>query len=387
MFSLIIKGGRVIDPAQNIDGKLDVAINGDKIAKVAKDIPPQEGQQVLEAKGKIVTPGIIDVHCHISGGIHSGGIDPDVAGVSQGVTTVVDGGSTGAYIFVGFPRFVIPASKSRVFCFLHICALGLTIMPELRDQEEINLKATAATIDANREVIKGVKLRLVGNLVAREGIKVVQTAQDMAKQFGMPLMIHIGDYKQQVSPTLTREMLPLLRSGDILDHIYTPLYGGALRADDKVLPELREAMERGVVMDAAMGTQNFSFRVARKIIDQGILPTTISTDLTIASTKRLIYGMTVTMSKFLALGLELKQVIEMSTINPARALGEEKRIGSLKPGMEADVSILELLSGKWKLEDTERQTIDADRLLVPRVAVKGGQVIPSHPVGQPQPVE
>ena len=140
-------------------------------------------------------------------------------------------------------------------------------------------------------------------------------------------------------------------------------------------------------MDTALGTQNFSFAVARKIMDQGILPTTLSTDLTVACTKRVVYGMTVTMTKFMALGLDLKQVVAMSTINPARALGEETRVGSLKPGMEADISILELLSGKWRLEDAERQTLDTDRLLVPSMAVKGGQVIPSRPEALPEPVE
>ena len=387
MYNLLIKGGRVIDPSQNIDDKLDIAITDGKITIVDKDIPAQEGQQVIDAKEKIVTPGLIDLHCHVNGGITPRGIDPDIAGVSQAVTTVVDGGSTGEVIFSVFPKYIIPSSRTRVFCFLHLGSQGLTVTPELRDWEEINLEATAATIESHQGLIKGVKLRLVGNIVARNGTKIVETAKKVAGQFGMPIMIHIGDLKEQVSPTLTQEMLPIMESGDILSHVYTAKFGSTLRPDGTVLPELREAIERGVILDAALGRSNFNFEVARKIIAQGILPNTLSTDLNSISARHPVYGMTVTMSKFMALGLDLKQVIEMSTINSARALGEDNRIGSLKPRMEADVSILELLSGKWKLEDSEKQTIEVDRLIAPSVTVRAGQLIPVQPVAQPQPMD
>ncbi|KPK22409.1 MAG: hypothetical protein AMJ70_06085 [Dehalococcoidia bacterium SG8_51_3] len=384
MYDLIIKCGRVIDPSQNLDDTIDIAITGDKISSVAKGISTQEGKQVIDAGGNIVTPGIIDLHCHVAGSILTMSIDPDTAGVYQGVTTVVDGGSTGEAIFGGFPRYVIPSSLTRVFCFLHLSSQGLSVMPELRDWDEVNLEAAAAAIESHRELIKGVKLRLVGNTVARDGTKLVETAKKLARQFGMPIMIHIGDLKKQVSPTLTREVLPLLDSGDILSHVYTAKFGSALRPDAMVLPELREAMERGVILDTALGSNNFNFEVARKSMAQGILPTTLSTDLGGNNLRHPVYGMTVTMTKFLALGLDLKQVVEMSTVNPARALGEETRIGSIKPGMEADVSILKLLSGKWKLMDSEQQTVEVDSLISPVSTVKGGQVIPAQPAAQPE---
>ncbi|MFC1915125.1 amidohydrolase/deacetylase family metallohydrolase [Chloroflexota bacterium] len=385
MHDLLLKGGRVIDPSQNIDDKLDIAVAGDKITNVAKDIPPQQGQQVINVRDNMVTPGIIDLHCHVAGSIITMSVDPDIAGVNQSVTTVVDGGSTGEAIFEGFPRYVIPSSRTRVFCFLNLSSQGLTVIPELRDWDEINLEATATTIESYRDLIKGVKLRLVGNVVAREGIKVAETAKKLARQFGIPIMIHIGDVEKQVSPTLTQEFLPLLEPGDILSHVYTAKFGSPLCSDGTVLPELREAMERGVILDTALGKNNFNFEVARQSMAQGILPTTLSTDLTAINVKHPVYGMTVTMTKFMALGLDLKQVIEMSTINPARVLGEENLIGSLKPGMEADISILKLLSGKWQLEDSERQTVEVDRLITPVMTVKAGQVIPAKPAAQPQP--
>ena len=384
MYDLLIKNGRVIDPSQNLDGTLDIAITGDKIAAVAEDIPRQQGQKVIDARDNIVTPGIIDLHCHVAGSLLTMSIDPDTAGVSQGVTTVVDGGSTGEAIFDGFPRYVIPSSRTGVFCFLHLGSQGLSVMPELRDWDEINLEATAAAINTHRELIKGVKLRLVGNTVARDGLKVAEMAKKVASQFALPIMIHIGDLKKQVPPTLTQEVLPLLESGDILSHVYTAKSGSALRSDGKVLPELREAMERGVVLDTALGKNNFNFEVARRCMEQGILPTTLSTDVGASNLKHPVYGMTVTMTKFLALGLGLNQIVEMSTINPARAIREESRIGSLRPGMDADVSILQLQTGRWKLEDSEQETVEVDRLIVPIMAIKAGQVIPAQPEAQPQ---
>lgn len=387
MYDLLIKGGRVIDPAQSIDDKLDIAISRGKIATVAKDIPATESQQVIDAKDKMVTPGLIDVHTHVYDGVMKIAVEPDIAGVKQGVTTVGDGGSAGEATFAGFAKYVIPAARTKVFCFLHLCSFGLIPEPELEDWDEVNLDAIAATIESYRDLIKGVKLRLVGNLVAREGVKVVETQKKIAKKFGLPIMIHIGDMDKRVSPTLTQEFLPLMEPGDILSHIYTGNFGNPLRPDGTVMPEMRSAMERGVIMDTATGKNNLSFEVARKSLAQGILPTTLSTDLTHRSLTGPTYSLPVTMAKFMALGLDLKQAITMTTINPARALHEEDKIGSLKPGMAADVSILELSSGKWKLEDARQQTIEASQMIMPSMTVKSGQVIPAQPAAQPPSIE
>ena len=384
MYDLLIKGGRVIDPAENIDDKRDVAITGDKIAKVAGDIPAKEARRVVDAEGKVVTPGLIDVHCHVYDGIYINGAEPDAAGVRQGVTTVVDGGTAGEATFGGFPRYVIPAARTTVYCFLNLSSTGLSVQPELRDWKEINLDAIETTIQSNRDIIKGIKVRLVGTLIAGVGVEVIRRAKETAKKFGLPIMVHIGDRWKQVSPTLTQECLPLLEAGDILSHIYTAQPGSALRPDGTMMPELREAMERGVVLDISNGRtgSNFSFNVARKGIAQGILPTTLSTDVNRPSLTYSVFGLTVTMSKFLALGLDLVQVIAMSTINPARAIGEESRIGSLKPGMNADVSILEVLSGTWKVQDPEQPTMA--KLISPVMTIKSGQAIPASPLAQPE---
>lgn len=383
MYDVLIKGGRVIDPAQGLDGRMDVAVSGDKIALVAEEIPAMECRKVIDAAGKIVTPGLIDLHCHCYDGGIPDGLLPDDAGVNQGVTTVVDAGSAGQATFGGLPKYVIPAARTTVFCFLHLGSQGLSIMPEIRDWQEIDLAATETVIGAYPGLIKGVKLRLVGNTVASAGARVVEMAKETAGKFGLPIMIHIGDLKRQVSPTLTREFLPLMEKGDILSHVFTGNMGNILLEDGSVMPELRAAAERGVVLDIANGRSNLSFEVARQGMAQGIMPTTLSTDVTSMSLNALVYGLTVTMSKFLALGLDIKQIIEMTTVNSARALRIEDRKGSLKPGMDADISVLEILSGNWELADSVPETLPVTELVSPILVVKAGQVIPSAPVAQP----
>ena len=383
MYDIVIKGGRVIDPAQNLDGTMDVAINENKIAAVDKDISSQEGKQLIDAKGKIVTPGLIDVHCHVFDTIMKIAVEPDVAGVKHAVTTVVDGGSAGEATFDAFPKYILPTAKTSVFCFLSLCSFGQIHNPELDDWDEVNLDGMAATIEANKNIIKGVKLRLVGKLVTNAGIEVVKTAKKIARQFGLSIMIHIGDMERTVSPTLTQECLSIMEQGDILSHIYTSNFGGILRPDGMVMPELKAAMSRGVVLDTAGGRNNFCYDVARKSLAQDVLPDTLSTDLTHHSLNGPTYNLPCTMAKLMALGLDLKQVIAMTTINPARAIREDARIGSLQPGMAADVSILEIKSGAWTLSDTQGETIKTDKLLMPIAAVKDGKVIKAEPVSLP----
>lgn len=384
MYDLLVKGGRVIDPMQNIDGVMDVAVDGGKIAKVAANIPSKEAKKIVDAIGKIVTPGLIDLHTHVYDGVLDVGANPDDAGVNQGVTTVVDCGSSGYATFGGFPKYVIPAARTTVYCLLHIGAFGISAMPELWYPEEINTAAVETTIAAHPNLIRGVKLRLVGKLVASRGVEIVKIAKKTAKKFNLPLMVHIGDVNKWVSPTLTGEFLPLLEEGDILSHIYTGQLGSVLMEDGHVLPEYVEAGKRGVVMDVAHGRSNFTYTVARKMLAQGYLPTTLSTDVTKPSITGPVYGLTVTMSKFLALGIPLEKIIPMTTINPAKAVRITDRKGSLKPGMDADISILEVKSGKWRLLDCNQAILDVLQLVTSFMTVKAGVLISPKPVAQPE---
>lgn len=386
MYDLLIKGGRVIDPVRCLDDYLDIATKGREIALIAKDIAAEEAIQVVDARNKVITPGLIDLHCHVYNAQDPPGVEPDVAGVNQGVTTVVDGGSAGQATLAGFKKY-ISSARTTVYCFLHIGSQGQIIVPELRDWGEIDEAATAAAIEANGGLIKGIKLRLVGNIVASDGIRVIETAQRVAKRFNLPLMVHIGDMEKRVSPALTRELLSLIERGDILTHVYTSQWGACLLPDGSGLPELLPAIKRGVVLDVGRGRPHLDFTVARKALARGLLPSTISSDLVAASLIDRVYGLTATMSTFMALGLNLTQVIEMSTINPARVLGLQDRIGSLRAGMEADISILELVSGRWELVDSGQVKMTADSLILPSLAVKGGQLIGVKLKGRPPRIE
>ncbi|MFH1485133.1 MAG: amidohydrolase/deacetylase family metallohydrolase [Chloroflexota bacterium] len=384
MYDLLITGGRVIDPAQGIDAALDIAVSGGRIEKVAEGISSDQCRQVVDAKDKIVTPGLIDIHTHVYDGVNKISTDPDTAGVTAGVTTVVDAGSSGQATFGAFPKYVIPSFRTRVFCFLNLSSTGLSLIPEIRDWGDIDVDAATAVIASNSDLIKGIKVRMVGKGIAKIGVEGVKAAQNVAKQFALPIMVHIGDIEKAVPESLVKEVVTLMEPGDILSHVFTPQHGSLFRGDGTMLSELREAMERGVVLDVANGRFNFSFSVARGGLAQGVLPTTISSDLTMSNMKDSVFSLTVTMSKFLALGLGLGQLIEMTTVNPARALKAEVSLGSLKPGGIADISILELVSGKWRLPDSKGESLVVDTLITPRMTVKSGNLIMAQPAAQPK---
>ncbi|MBI2859619.1 MAG: amidohydrolase family protein, partial [Chloroflexi bacterium] len=328
---------------------------------------------------RIVTAGLIDVHCHVADGVH--GIHPDLAGITQGVTTVVDAGSTGAANFKEFLKHPEDRPRTRVFCFLNLCSRGLCITPELQTWGDIDSDAIKSTVDANSDFIRGIKLRLVGDVVAADGVKVFAVAKRIADTCGLPIMVHIGDSRKQVPETLARECLALMGPGDILSHVFTPRWGGLMSDDDTVFPELRNAMDRGVMLDVAHGGGNFSYAAARTCMARGIMPTLIGSDVGTTTLDNIVYGLTVTMSKILALGLNMNQLIKSVTINPARALGIEDRVGSLKTGKDADISILSYLPDTWSLEDAEHQVMGA-RLLTPFISVRSGQVIQAQPAGR-----
>ena len=386
MYELLVKGGTVIDPAQGINDQRDIGISLGKITAVSRGIAPNEAKRVIDAKGKIVTPGLIDMHAHVADGLFWMAVAPDEAGVLSGVTTVGDGGSTGFTNFPGFRRYVISQARTDVFCFLHINSTGLVISPsaELWSWENINTEATLKTIDENRDLIKGIKIRAIGAVVENLGLDAIRVAKKVATEAGLPLMIHIGVRPQEVLPedtiaTFTREMLCLLEKGDILSHVYTWRQGSVIKPDGSILPELREAIQRGVVMDIAQGS-HWSSEIAKIGLEKGVLPTTISTDCASKDASGPFPRLLETMSRHLAAGFTLEQLIEMTTINPARALGEEPRRGSLKTGLPADISVLELTEGNYLFSDgIEGKSFKGNLRLVPKLTLKDGVEIETHP--------
>lgn len=375
MTDLLLKGGRVLDPSQGIDAQMDVAVANGAISQVAPDIVPGPETRVIDVGGKLVTPGLIDLHTHVYHGVNQTGIDPDLAGVYAGVTTVVDAGSAGCYSFGGFPEHVVPNAKTRIVCMLHISRTGLNYQPELSRREDIDLEETVRVILANKPLIQGVKIRAIGPAVPVMGVEIVKLAKQAASEAGVRLMVHIGDRSiNDEGKTITHELLPLLESGDIITHLFSGNAGRILGDDGKVLPEIMDAQQRGVFLDTAHGRQNFSFDVARSALEQGVEPRSISTDLTIPGRLNTVHSMVEMMSRFLALGFSLEDVIRMSTVNPASALDMEDTLGSLAVGREADISVLEEATGNWLFHDTEGATITGDKALAPVLTVRSGEV-------------
>ena len=377
MTDLLLKGGEVIDPSQDIRAKLDVAVTDGVISAVAPDLDPSDAARVINVDGNIVVPGMIDLHTHVYEGINQNGINPDLAGVLSGVTTVLDAGSAGCYTFGGFPRYVVPRAKTRIFCMLHISRVGLSYQPDTSRREDIDVEETVSVIKANRPLIQGVKIRAVGPGVPRMGVEMVRLAKQAATEGGVRLMVHIGDRSitggDGTEPTITRQLLPLLENGDIITHLFSGNPGRIIGDDGKVIPEIMEAQERGVFLDTAHGRQNFSFDVAKAALDQGVRPRSISTDMTPPGRMNTVHSMTEMLARFMALGFSLEDVIRMTTANPAQALGMEDTLGSLAVGRPADISVLKEETGDWLFHDTEGNTLRGDKALVPVVTIKDGE--------------
>ncbi len=385
MYDLLIKGGKMIDPANGIRGQRDIGISNGKVETVAISIESGEAKRVISARNMIVAPGLIDLHAHVFGGLKSGGVDPDKAGVLSGVTTICDGGSFGYINFPGFKNFVISQARTQLFCFLHTADTGIAVNPEIWCWRNIHAEAMLETIAENRDINKGIKLRAIEDVITSLGIEAVKRTKKIAADAGLPVMIHIGLNVADAVPSdkmdaFTRELLSLLDKGDILTHVFTQKTGGVIKPDGSVFPELRDALGRGVVLDVAEDRFNWSFEIARKAMGLGILPNTISTDINGKNINGPVFNLTVTMSKFLALGYSLEQIIEMTTIGPARALREEHRRGSLGIGMPADISILEVVEGDYVYSGgVPGMTFKGKLLLVPRLTIKSGVEIRCEP--------
>lgn len=374
MHDLILKSGTLIDPARNLAGVNDVAIAQGKIARIAPTIPAEEARRVIEVKGLIVTPGLIDLHAHVFEGFTRFGVNPDTAGVHAGVTTIVDAGSAGSATFEGFPRHILPHCHTEIIPFLHICQTGLATIPDIIAEGSIDLEGTLRTANRHKQLIAGIKARMVSPALEILGMEMPRLARRAARESGIKLMVHIGDTEKRYDPTVIRRLLPLLEAGDILTHYFTANPGGVLDGNGRLVPEAWEAEKTGVWFDTAHGQMNFSFDVGRRIIDQGLLPHCISTDLTVPGRIRAVHSMTEMMTRFLGLGFTLEQVVTMCTSNPAKAIGMDDRIGSLAVGRQADISVLRVEEGEWTVHDVLGTSLKVSRAVMPALTLKRGEV-------------
>src|SRR2546425_40830 len=354
MYDVVLKGGTVVDPSSGLDGVLDVAVENGVIARIAPGIAPSEAARLIEVGGKIVTPGLIDVHA--------------------GPPPVVGGGGGGAPPWGSFPRHIIPHCHTEIVPFLHICQTGLATIPDIIAESSVNLADTVRVASQHRGLIVGIKARMVSPALEIMGMEMPKLAKRAARECGLKLMVHIGDTEKRYDPKVIHPLLSLLEPGDILTHYFTPNPGGVLDANGKLVPEAREAADRGVWFDTAHGRMNFSFEVGRRIIDQGLLPHCISTDLTLPGRLTTVHSMTEMMTRFLGLGFTLPQVVTMCTANPAKAIGADHRLGSLVVGRQADISVLEIQEGEWVVYDILGSGLRVDRAFAPHLTVKRGRV-------------
>jgi len=361
-YDLLIKGGHVIDPRNGFDGVMDVAILGKEIGSVAEDISPSNAKKTIEVEGMYVTPGLIDIHRHVSPPEKY--LFPDGWAVRSGVTTIVDAGSTGVSNFAWFKENIIDISKTRVLAFLNI--IGAGIGPLEQDVAQMDALATATMVRRFPDVLVGIKTaHYMG-----AGWESVDNAVHAGRLCSKPVMT-------DVHPLLTRPysemMLKHMRPGDIVTHCYHAR-GPIIEDGKQVSPYAVQARERGILFDVGHGSGSFSFRIAAQALDQGFVPDTISTDLHRSSVLLPNATMSCVMSKLLNMGLPLQDVIMRSTVNPARVIGREE-LGTLSVGACADIAVFELRTGEFGFVDSYRTRMSGDKLLECQLTMRAGSVV------------
>ena len=413
-FDIAVTGGTLVDPAAGRSGRFDVGIRDGRIAAVEASLPPECAPRRIDAAGKLVVPGLIDTHAHVYEHVTGKfGLGADLVGVGSGVTTVVDQGGPSCMTIPGFRHYVAERAESRVLCFISTYLVGGLEghrYPELYGPDGVNVDHTVRAIEENRDLVKGIKAHAEIGGGSRWGVEVVQLAKEISRRTGVPVYVHLGQLWPLAegaaidADAYVSEVVPLLDSGDVLAHPFTRHPGGFVSGETgKVHPIIEEALARGVKVDVGHGS-HFSFDMARRALDAGIRPSTLGADLhgynVRAPGARMNqrersgnpffgvapFNLTVAMSELLALGLGLDEVVATVTANPARMLGMEGEIGTLEPGREADVSVLEVLTGRFRLSDNSGEELVAERLVVPAWCMRAGRVFRADSPLVPEPV-
>ena len=378
-FDLLIRNGEVLDPSQGLRGKRDIGIRFGVVEAVEPSIPAERANRVMDAAGKLLTPGLIDLHSHVYPYGSAIGIPADELIPYQASTTVVSAGDAGANNFAAFRRHIVAQTRSRTYAFVHIANMGLAgfPVPELFNISYADPALAARTLAENADILLGVKVRMSENVIAKHGLEPLRRAISACEQSGTKgkVMCHIGGVE---SRELMSQVLDLLRAGDILTHCYSGAPNGAgqgtnIVQDGKLLPAALAAKKRGVVFDIGHGGGSFDYTIAEAAIAQGAGPDTISSDIHVFSgnSPGMPY-LTWVMSKFLNMGFTLEQVVAMATVNPARVIGRIPKLGTLQVGAPADVSVLELVEGPVRFVDTRNNFRDGRVHLRPSTVVLNG---------------
>ncbi len=370
MYDILIRGGRLIDPLHSLDAPLDLAIQGERIAAVGPDLPPSHARQVYDATGLLVVPGLVDLHVHVHWGVSHYGIEADPACLARGVTTVVEAGSAGAYTYPSLKRWIMDTQQTEIYALLNIAYLGMIgdQVGELEDPRFVD-EPLAERLALAPEIL-GLKARM--DRVGARKAEPLEQALSIAERVGKPLMVHIGSAKGMGVPL--EAILERLRPGDVVTHCYHGKDGGILDDGGRVRAAVWRARVRGVLLDVGHGAGSFAWSTARRALEQGLPPDTISSDLHTYSLLRPVVDLPTTLAKFLHLGMPLNEVIRAATAAPAAWMGMADRIGQLGQGAAADVTLLRLEEGALDLYDAEGAVERASRRLTPVTVFKRGRL-------------
>jgi dihydroorotase len=382
----IFRRGRVMYPAGGRDGIFDIRVRRGKLDAIGVDLAP-DGATVIDVKDHLVTPGLIDVHLHLMKGLGAFGVDPDIFGVGSGVTTVVDAGSAGHTLLNVFRNYVTASAKTRVLNYINLSTLGGVSGPGysiLADPRLIDEAKIEQAVEANRDIIVGIKIMATGGALGAQGLKPLERARKLGDALKLPLLVHIGEsWTKDAAPVHVGDVLKYLRAGDIVTHMFTVHPGGLLDGNGKLWPQVRDAKQSGVLMDVGHGLHNLNFDVARRVLDQGMHPDGVSTDGHRGNRAGPVYDLPTTMAKLMALGFSLNQVIEMATINAANLLGRTGELGMLTLGHPAELSVLKLEERDWKAVDSQKGTIPAHQTITPVYAIRGEMIYETIPAERP----
>ncbi|HLN87016.1 MAG TPA: amidohydrolase/deacetylase family metallohydrolase [Candidatus Limnocylindrales bacterium] len=365
IYDLLITGGTVLNPATKTNKNLDVAIAGNKVAAIQANIPRAGVTRVIDATGCYVTPGLIDFHVHSYWGVNPYGCDLDALCLASGVTTAMDAGSAGAINLLGFRKLVYERSKTRMIGFVALAQHGVLNEPgELLNLGFADSDGSAQAVADNRDISIGIKVRLHKKAIGENSRDALRLAIKAGEATRTPIMVHVGSTAIGMD-----EIADTLRPGDIITHCYTPQKPSIIDDHGKLLPLVRKAKERGVIFDVGHAGGHFDFALVERALGEGIIPDVISSDLHGRLSQPgfgIVGDLPTTLTKFLPLGLSLEKIIACCTIDAARVVGWQDRIGSLEVGREADIAVLQVVDDAVKLRDS----VGAERVHKQRIAAK-----------------
>ena len=368
-YDLLVKDGHVLDPAAGHDGSLDVAVVRGRIAAVEPDIPESAAFTVVDAGGQLVLPGLVDLHAHTFHGFTFWGVDPDPVATRTGVTTWNDAGSPGAITIDAFRRHIVDEAEVRITTYLNIAYVGLVAENyETANLEYCDTEILRRAVDRHRDLVRGIKVRIGTPTVGDTGVESLRRAVQAGEECELPVMVHIA-----IGPPPIEDVLDLLRPGDICTHSFTGLSMKLVDDDGRLRDSARRALDRGVLLDIGHGTGSFAFATAEALLAQGVRPDTISTDMHQQSAYGPMFDLPTTMTKFLALGMPLADVVRAATSRPAEILGLADEVGTLRPGMRADIGLFRLLDGEFPLYDIDGEDRTSPTLLRNTLTILGGR--------------